>query len=183
MSESRPGIHRKSILSLLVGLRKPTRKFLETLARDAVSQRVTADGMLKQAADAVKRDQGRGEAGLRPKPPPVGLPPWLRKEVEAAEARAAALLAQPLPEDDGDAALDARAARLLPLAREGRLGAARDLAALRERQRALLEAQIAREATLRDHHAAAFFARAVHFAAVLERDADGPLLDRVIAFL
>ncbi|KAH8068058.1 7S RNA binding protein [Aureococcus anophagefferens] len=63
------------------------------------------------------------------------------------------------------------------------LPAARELAALRRDQLGLREAQAAQADRFLAHHDKARFAGAVRFAATLERDADGPVVDRIVGFL
>ncbi|KAK7233569.1 hypothetical protein SO694_00107094 [Aureococcus anophagefferens] len=85
--------------------------------------------------------------------------------------------------DDAAGGQRAKARRaLLPRAAAGCLGA-RELAALRRDQLGLREAQAAQADRFLAHHEKARFAGAVRFAATLERDADGPVVDRIVGFL
>ena len=106
-----------------------------------------------------------------------------RRRELAAEARGADVARQCAAPVADDAAADARAAALLPRAAAGCLGAARELAALRRDQLGLREAQAAQADRFLAHHEKARFAGAVRFAATLERDADGPVVDRIVGFL
>ena len=162
------GVRNVRVSSVLTNVRKG----LARLAREAVLGTTRVADAAREAA-RVAEDFAPRHRALAAK-----------SEAElAAEARGADVARQCAAPVADDAAADARAAALLPRAAAGCLGAARELAALRRDQLGLREAQAAQADRFLAHHEKARFAGAVRFAATLERDADGPVVDRIVGFL